>query len=455
MSAWIIFFSLFVKPLAQSTPQFFAPLPFFSITIYIAFKFSQNPREILETKIFNSKVVLFFALLTLSEITLLIWNYSKFGSDSQDSGIVGSFARFLSPIVTFILVYFLLYFSIKSDFDIKRFINGSMISLSLMAAFVLIPQLTIIVGKNWFLGWANFLDRTVIPRWDISSNYVRGSYVATLHRANGLEIEPAFMAGQLAVVFLPWILSSIKHNFSFVKNNFKSFAYESYFLLLIVIVTLIFAKTTTGLLAIFLVELILVFDLNGYIQKFFIIMTGIGLISIVVSYFTISLVHNFLNNYLFAKAGFSALDRTGGSIGLLLTFLHYPLLGVGNGYIGHYLVRYVPRNTKLNVEYLWRFSHNYPILSDLGGFLAQYGLLFFLPIVRKIRELFYNFDNKIGQDQLSVFVKDAAKYTLIMYGTLSLFDFNWLTYYSLISIFVFVRFVQYRMDEKKLNVSFD
>ncbi|MHA5094153.1 hypothetical protein R5P91_09200 [Oenococcus oeni] len=448
MSAWLIFFSLFVKPFTQSIPQPFAVLPFFVIVLYLAFQVSLDPQGILKAKVFQGKVILYFALLTLSEIVLLIWNYSKFGSDSQDFNILGSFVGFISTIISFLLVYFLLYFSIKSDFDMQRFIRGSMLTLFLMGVFILLPQLTVAAGKNIFLGWANLLDRSILPRWEIPSDYLRGSYVATLHRANGLEIEPAFLAGQLSVVFLPWILSAIKHNFSFLKNKFGNFPYEAYLLLAFIVITLVLAKTTTGLVAIILTALIMVSDLRGPIQKFFIGAAVLALFLLGIAYFTLPRINGFLNNYLFAKGGFSASDRIGGTIGLFLTFLHYPLIGVGNGYIGHYLVEYVPRNTKLNIEYLWGFRHRYSVLSDWGGFFAQYGLLFFLPIVKKVRELFYNFRTQIVQDDLTFFVKDAAKYTMIIYSFLALFDFNWLSYYSLISIFVFVRFVQYRMDEK-------
>ncbi|WP_257616309.1 hypothetical protein [Oenococcus oeni] len=132
------------------------------IVLYLAFQVSLDPQGILKAKVFQGKVILYFALLTLSEIVLLIWNYSKFGSDSQDFNILGSFVGFISTIISFLLVYFLLYFSIKSDFDMQRFIRGSMLTLFLMGVFILLPQLTVAAGKNIFLGWANLLDRSIL-----------------------------------------------------------------------------------------------------------------------------------------------------------------------------------------------------------------------------------------------------------------------------------------------------
>ncbi|VDK14762.1 hypothetical protein OAL24_01510 [Oenococcus sicerae] len=418
--------------------------------VYIIFNFSKDPKRLLKAKLFQNKIVLYFSLLTLSEIILLIWNYSKFGSDSQDFNVLGSFVGFASTLICLLIVYIALYYAIDSDLDLLRFIRGSMLCLAVMGVLVLVPQLLVSIGKNYFIGWVNLVDHVVIPHWNIPSDYTAGSYVATMKRANGLEIEPAFLAGQLAVVFLPWILSAIKHHFSFIKNEFKKMPYEAYLLLLLILATFALAKTTTGLVAIALTVLILVFDFHGRLQKIFIAFSIIGLAAVTIGYFTIGSINGFLNGYLFAKGGQSASNRSGGTIGLIMTFLHYPLIGVGNGYLGHYLIEYVPRNSKLNTEFLWGFSHHYSVLSDWGGFLAQYGLLFFLPIVRKVRELFYDFNNELEQDNLSLLVKDAAKYTVIMYGILAIFDFNWLSYYSLISLLVFVRFVQYRIDKKQV-----
>lgn len=450
MSAWLIFFSLFVKQFTNVIPQPFTVLPFFVFSAYLIFKVTLQPKELFQEEIFQGKIVLYFVLLTVSEIILLIWNYSKFGSDSQDFNILGSFFGFLSTILSLLIVYLLLFCSIRSDADMYRYIRGTILTLAVMGILVLVPQLIVATGKNWTLSWVNYIDQSILPRWGIVGDYVKGSYAATMHRANGLEIEPAFLAGQLAVVFLPWVLSAVKHGYSFIKNKFGQFPTEAYVLLFFIAAVFALAKTTTGLVAIGLTGLVLVWDMRGGTQKFFITMAILGLAAITLAYFTINSIHGFLDGYLFAKGGQSASNRTGGTIGLFLTFLHYPLFGVGNGYVSHYIVQFAPRNTKLNVEYLWGFSHHYAVLSDWGGFLAQYGLLFFLPIIRKIRELFYDFRTKMSQDNLTIFVKDAAKYTMIMYGMLALFDFNWFSYYSLISIFVFVRFVQYRMKETQV-----
>lgn len=452
MSSWLIFFSLFVKQYFLSLPQPFTVIPFFIFAYYLVYRIRVDRINLLTLPILSPKVVLYFSLLSVSEIFLLIWNYSKFGSTSQDLNVLGSFLTFSSLIFSFLFVWIILNFSINNDFQMKNYVDGTIKSFVFLFVIVLIPQLLVSTGHNFFLSWVNNLDKLFLPRWQRPEDYTQGSYVSTMHRVNGNEIEPAFLAGQLSIVFLPWILSAIKHRYSFFKNKYlnKYFVQINYLLLLLIFITLGFAKTTTGLLTILVTAVVLIMDNKGKLRRFFIYTEVFIFLLALFAYYNVASINFLLNNYLFAKGGFSAANRSGGTIGLFLTFLHYPLFGVGYGYIGHYLMEYVPRNSRLNNEYINGFSHNYVVLSNWGGFLAQYGIIFTLPIIRKVRELFYNFDHAISQDNFGLFIKDAAKYTMIFFAVLALFDFNWLSYYSLISVFVFGRFVQYRMSAKQV-----
>ena len=140
---------------------------------------------------------------------------------------------------------------------------------------------------------------------------------------------------------------------------------------------LLLAKTTTGFLLIGILALVywLAAPKKQKISLFF--LGIVALLGVAFAYVAVPSIHSLLNTWIFQKGGTD--NRLGGTIALIKTWLQHPLFGVGYGYEGQYIVDNLPEWSKNNFEYMQVYRKQaYPILNDLFGWLARYGLVFCL-----------------------------------------------------------------------------
>ena len=441
MVFWLTLISLLAKNYSYDLPGKITELPFFVFLIFLIWKLvtrQYNPFK----KPIDSKVILFLALITGWEVVQLLINYLRFGSSSQDTGPLSSLLIFFVLIASIGISYFVVDATIVDKKTSQKFIVGTMVTYFVYLLLVLLPQLlaSLQIGGN---GYVNFIADLFEKRQLGRTWYDEGSYVATMFRINGFESEAANNAAILGIIFIPWLLSSIKHHYNLFTSKFSSNENSSwgnlisYILLAISVVILLFAKTTTGIVVIGLIILIM-FWFGNSLQKFYYAIVAIlGLGAVAYAYFNISVVNDLLNDFLFDKNNTS--NRLGGTIGLFITWLQHPFFGTGFGYIGHYLIENVPVETRTNWEYINDFTKNYSILSLWGGWLAQFGLLIVIPIIYKIREVFVKLKPKRETDKFMNVVYDAMIYAIIIFSVLALFTFHWDEYYIFIPLFFFVK----------------
>lgn len=441
MVLWLTFLSLLAKNYSYGLPGKITELPFFVFVLYLLWKLvtqQYNPFK----KRFDYKTILFLVLITGWEVIQLLINYLRFGSTSQDTGPLSSLFIFAVLILSIGISYFVVDATVIDRKTIRKFILGTSVAFVVYLGFVLLPQLlvTLKIGNNDYVNFiAGLFEKRQLGRdW-----YQKGSYAATMLRINGLETEAANNAAILGILFIPWLLSSIKHHYNLFTDKFSSVKEVSwgnlisYLLLGISLITLLFAKTTTGIVVIVLTVLIMLWFGNS-LQKFYysiIVLLALGLVAI--AYFNVPIVNDLLDDFLFAKGNTS--NRLGGTIGLFITWLQHPFFGTGFGYIGHYLIENVPAETATNWEYINNFTQNYSVLSLWGGWLAQFGLIIVVPIIYKIREMVVNLKPTKKSGKLIDVVYDAMIYSMIIFAVLALFTFHWDEYYIFIPLFFFAK----------------
>lgn len=326
----------------------------------------------------NMRVVIMFLIILLSQLIMILYSHSITDKKLFTSGLTTGPVNAFLFIGNFLLMYILVFSTINSLKKEKLFLKSLIVTISVLFVLVLLPQIfgtfTTIFDK-----WTNLIgslfEATHRGREDF---YANGSYATTLRRVNGFEKEASFLAAKVGIIFIPPILAAIKNQYNLVTDRVNDKIYLYWILLSAMVLTLFFAKTSTGFIVIGLIIITLFWAIPK--NKLWVLLTGlfITLLGVIILYMVSPYVHFMLNKYILEKSGTD--NRLGGTIALFRTFFHYPLFGVGAGYTSFYNFKFVPEWTTHNYEFQEIFSKTgYPDQSVLGSWFASYGLVGIVP----------------------------------------------------------------------------
>ncbi|MFD0897526.1 hypothetical protein [Loigolactobacillus binensis] len=451
MAQWLILIGLFSKTYGSSIPVTLASIPIYLYFILFCRKLWLQP-ERLDTITFAPKVTLWAFIVLVDQLLMIGVSYVVTDHPDFTRGIMNSSVNTVAYFANIFFIYYLMVLLIDSQTQILKFVQGTIKTFVGFTILVLLPQVVATVSPV-LNGWVNLVGKLFEAKhFGRADFYAMGSYTTTLHRVNGFSSEASFLAVLLAVVFIPLILAAIRYNYSYFKNRVDRTVTKFYWLLLLTsFFVLFFAKTTTGILVIIFSVLILLIRLKGKRRNQLLILGLIACGILALVYFTVPYVQNLLNSFLFKKQGTS--NRLGGTIGLLLTFVHYPITGVGDGFTSYYNFKFVPLSTINNWEYQNIFQKSgYPIQSIWGGWLAGYGLIGVIPVVvfiyHKCKQAMAAYQkiealNDVSLTLYQVLI-ESFFYSLFMLFVLALFTFSWADNIYLVILFfyfVMIKFV--------------
>ena len=460
MSIYLLPISLLIKKLNELPINYLREAPIYLFAFFILLSILSKRKFDLKT-IINTKVIISVYLLFGFQLIAMLSSYMEIGNNVLNRNPIKEFIK-LSIFVGCIFIHFFTVRLIVSDNNsIYKFIKGNFIALCIVL-FISYFQLLYLFFPNIFAGFVGFVGNYFEGRHD-REWYELGSYVQTMKRINGLNPESGYLATQLLIIFVPFILSSIKNKVNIFSINRKYNPIVFNILLLLIIGILFAAKSTTGILAILLI--VLFFWLSLPIKRkilftYLILLFGITAVTFIMNNnYTLGI----LNEYIFEKNEGSTMNRIGGTIGLILTWLSHPITGIGWNYKNYYLFQNVPNWSKENWEYNHIFipEQYYPILSMLFGWLAEFGTILVILLLIYIYRLLNDF-RKIERiarittiidknDYKLICVLKDSLYFFVLYYFICLFvSFDW---YESIYLIMFFFFVVVRQYYKKIFYS--
>ncbi|KAA8431988.1 hypothetical protein FKV73_07420 [Weissella paramesenteroides] len=373
MMSWLMPFAMLPKTYTFFFFDSFAQIAIAVFGLYILGKLYVQP-QLLSTVLPKTTTLRLWGVFVVVQLCLMAYQSVKIGNSQQTYGLLHSLVSFIQMILVIWVAYTVQKMAIQSFDDAKKFVKSVIWTIIGYSVIVLMPQILFLLGIGRFSRITNAIASLFERHWLDRDFYNNGSYVTTLFRLNGLEPEASFLALLLGLAFAPLLLMIIQEPIKSFKNHRKLYIL-SWLIVIFIALVLLYAKTTTGFLIIFILALLywLMAPRNQKLWLF-----GLGMIALVgsaLAYVAIPSVNDLLNRWLFEKGGTD--NRLGGTIGLIGAWLHHPLLGVGYGYEGPYIVDNLPQWSKNNYEYMAVYKNqSYPILNDVFGWLARYGLLF-------------------------------------------------------------------------------
>ena len=283
--------------------------------------------------------------------------------------------------------------------------------------------------------------------------YTRGSFTVSNLRVNGLSREPGFLAAMLAICFAPFILAAIKNKVNIFFRNKVYFGSLYYLALIILILTLLLAKTSTGLIAIILILILPVFlsktktSLKWLMMTIPLIVLGWGL------YTFVPTINTMLNHYIFDKGSTVSLPmRLGAFSAMKTTVIKHPFFGVGYENTSFYNLLYFPGEYRNVSEYKQHVMMNYfSDLSSLGGLIAQFGIVistvvfvYFIKLIKDIKKY-----ANMTKDTYYIALADSSLFffsLLVIIGILSI-DISQPIYFVSIFYFIGLRKFLWRKSE--------
>lgn len=474
MSFFLLPISLYIKVIATNFFSFlikyfgnyyyFTKVQVYLYIIFIVLSFLLNKVSKKEIGNFiNVKVMKYISVIVLFQFFSMIFSYNRIGDSILNINPIKNFISLLF-FIFFIYIHFLVIrLLFKNNKYIYFYLNGVTLTLFILIIVAYI-QILYLKFPDYFSSAVSFFG-TYFEERNIGNldYYLSGSYVQTKQRINGFNSEAGYLASQLLIIFVPFILASIKNkiNLLFLRFKYNNFLY--YFILFAILAILFFAKTSTGILAIFLIIITLWISLplNRKILTFYLFF-----LVIVGCYFLYVFNTNFseiLNDYLFDKKNASTYNRAGGTIALIITFLKHIFLGIGWNYHSFYLFEYTPNWSTNNVEYLmWlNKTHSYPILNLFFGLLSEFGLvcvMFMFIYIYRLLKFYRKMElvvRELNPNQYK-FIKamsDSLHYMVFFGLAISLFSFyQWYASMYLISFFFFVVYRQHLKQKYIANV---
>ncbi|MFT8872958.1 MAG: O-antigen ligase family protein [Sporolactobacillus sp.] len=396
----------------------------------------------------NRKVALCIGIVFISQFFAFFLSAPVFHESLK--GVVFQWVKLVIVFALVAVHYAVVRLTVTDVKSVRKFMTGVYCAM-LVLALVTFAQLLYLFFTLQMAKIVSFLG-VFEYRYD-RAWYSAGSYVQTLGRINAFNPESDYLAVQLLVCFVPFLLAAIKWKTSpfFIRARYNRYMYGA--ALVYVCVILFFAKTTTGLLAILLIVFCvwLLMSWRGKITLF-----SSAVLVTVFAYFMghySKIIGNILNDSIFYKLQEdSSMNRMGSIIGLFKTWLHHPLLGVGYSNHSPFLFHYLPAWTTHNAEYGGVFlpQHFYPILSTVLGWLAEMGPLFIVFAAVYVVRLYLDLaraakilgaaraQEKAADVRLLCTLCEAGKYFFIFFALSTLFIFNWYESIYLLLIFFFV-----------------
>ncbi|CAK1234534.1 hypothetical protein [Fructobacillus cardui] len=376
-------------------PMAMISMPVFIIIILIQlFRFPQRLKYIIPSL---SAIVLGITFWLLQLVAMFL-SYNVTGESKITAGIIHSSIILGGWNLAIYVAWAVIQVTVMNEKDEKRFIKSGLVGLSLYLLLIVFPQFLVSFHFRDLVSYVNGVANVFEERWRTVggySMYANGSYVTTQGRVNGLEPESSYLANLLGIVYLPILIGltvAKKNVWNWISSQKKSVWFNS-LLALIVLLVLVLARTTTGILTAFVVYILWIIWSKGKFRASLLITAISALILLVAAYMSVPAVHTIFNQFIFAKQGTD--NRLGGTIALAITFLQHPILGVGSGFTSYFIIQNVPIATTQNFEFQHLYSqYGFPILSDFLGWLATYGLVIMIPA-------FYLLFRLISRDFLS------------------------------------------------------
>jgi len=371
MVGWLLPVTLLPKTITSALFENFAQLAFPVLLVFLLVALNLKP-ALIDELLPKPGTMQIWGVFIASQLALFAWYSIKYGESVHTYGLIHGWMTFIQFMLAIFFAYVIQKVFIRDVDNVVTFLGSLIISLSVYVTLVLGPQL-IVSFHGPLTGWTNALAQLFERHWDDRSWYDAGSYVATKHRLNGFEPEAPFLVMLLGLVFTPVLIAILQEPIQHFKNV-KWIKWLTWLLLGALCVVFLMARSTSGYIMIALVGIFMVLFAPKQTRKWVIFSVILFVIALGITYQVVPGVHHMFEKWLFDKKGTD--NRLGGTIGLALTFLHHPLLGVGYGNEGYFIEQYLPAWSKHNSEYVNFYSKtSYPILNDMLGWLARFGLV--------------------------------------------------------------------------------
>ncbi|PIO83055.1 hypothetical protein BSQ39_05435 [Loigolactobacillus backii] len=429
---WLLIpISMLIKNFSFSLPGIIGTLPVYLFTLLLFFKWVTQP-DLFGQLMVSRRVLIGTFAFGISQLIMIFYSYQITNRPQDTSGLSTGPVNVFLFIANLFLVYYLLQVVISDQHKALGFIRSLLITYVVFGILVLIPQI-VATRSHLMDGWVNFLGRMFEAEHQGRFDFYRhGSYATTQRRVNGFSQEASFLAAMIGIVFLPIVMAAIKNRYDYFSGKLHQRQWFYWVLLIFSFIVLFFAKTSTGFIVIALAVVILFFASSASDQRRYLKAGVVALVLLVVLYIADPGVQAILQKYVLNKQGTD--NRLGGTIALFLTFLHYPLFGVGRGYTSYYSFLYVPKSTIANPEYFMTFVQTgYPDQSVWGEIFASYGLVTIVPtflyLYHKVKTALnlkrFFVKQTDSSSILYVTILDSFFYTLIMFAVLAIFTFSW------------------------------
>ncbi|MGR6117291.1 O-antigen ligase family protein [Aeribacillus composti] len=450
MAYFLMPLALLVKHYFPISNRYLSELPLYFFILLIIFH-SVTKGKIYKDNFLSTKILVFLFFTIGFQSVASLNSYGIIGDSIYNSNPIKSILKFIVFLLFIFFHYFVVKILINDEKEIRLFLKGSLLSIILTLFITYSQFFYLLFPSSIFNNIASLLGKLFEarniyrPEW-----YINGSYVQTMKRINGLFGEASLLAAHLSIICLPFVLAAIKNKYNIFNKNKKYNSLKYYCLLFSILLILLLAKTSTGIVAI-LIVLFFFFMIIPLKRKI-----SFGIITLVLLLFFIHLyntnfyVNSIIEDYVFGKTDSTSTDnRLGGTIGLLITFIQHPFFGVGDEYTNYYLSVNIPSWARSNAEFkdFATVRHSFPIMSVLLGWLAQYGIVvftFFIVYVIKLQREMYRLIKKIDKSsQTYLFYKTIADSSLLFFFIffgLSLLHFGWYESSYFIMFFFFVVF---------------
>ncbi|MBU8686468.1 hypothetical protein KM918_03760 [Priestia megaterium] len=415
---------------------------------------------------FNKKVIQFIGIFLVMQLASMFLSNVRIGAAAYNKNPITTFVAFLGFVVGIIVHYYVVRLNINSFKDIKKFLKGGWIAL-LITLVVCLVQLCYLFMPSIFKPVVEFIGNTIEASWDgiyatkldETSFYRLGSYVQTTLRLNGLTEEAPSLATQVFVIFVPFILASIKNQFN-VFGSKENKMYPLYISTILILVILVMAKTTSGFLFAGIILIMLMKNMTGLQRTAVIAVTVLGGFLLYQFNFKNQYLMDSINNFLLNKNQDSVSNRAGNTLALLETTLKNFVLGIGWEYHSYYIFDNLPEWARHNTEYFGYLKKGeFSVLTVLLSWTAEYGLLivgiviaYIVKTQKQFRKLsIQSSELNLNESKLIKVLCDASYYYLIFTLISSLFLYVWYTSVYLIVYFFFVSIIQ--LLKKKVSIS--
>ncbi|AXN35283.1 O-antigen ligase family protein [Latilactobacillus curvatus] len=390
----------------------------------------------------------FIGVLALSQLLAFI------GLTNEGYGIGSILKKFIIAMITvanFLILYFVMNLLMRNDYQIKKIVTGNFWAFVLLIGICLVQIICVFLGGRLesiveligrYLEYHNILN---------PGSFEKISYTQSTQRVNGLYAESGFLAGVLAIGFAPFIISAMKNKINLFFPNSCYHGWFYYGLFAVLMGVLVLAKTSTGILAVVVMALLLLWAVKGRERLNLIVLYVIAGLLLALIVMRVPALKNMLLSFTVGKTDSdSTTMRLLATQAVFITVLKNPLIGVGFGQTSHFNFINAPSSVKQLAEYqLFLKNKEFPDQSAWGAVLAQFGLIIGIIIVIYIIHLLLDLKkstkwlqiHQITGYQYDQAIYDSAVYFTIIFLVLGMLSIQW-SFDLFILIFFF--FVNYR-----------